>query len=199
MPRSVTVYDCPIAIEATRRSVKTKRAGWFALAMEHLEIEQIRFPWPVLLPSILLPFCQLPFSLFCAFVPLVQPLDHCGNDDRQTDGRVYEDLAKPPAFGRRNELAPRDRFAIGAARQSAPVHWLRAYPETVVIALQRQVLSEPSVPEFDERPKLLRPVARHPAANGENPKFLLPQKRRGEVLQILEGVEPDLVPPRRLP
>src|SRR5450631_1256712 len=198
MTRSVTVYDCPIAIDGTRRSVKTERASWFALAMEHLEIEQIRFPWPVLLPSILLPFCQFPFSFFCALVPLVQPLDHCGNDDRQTDGRVYEDLAEPSAFGRRNELAPRDRFAIGAARQSAPVHWLRAYPETVVIALQRQVLSEPSVPEFDERPKLLRPVARDAAADRENSQFLLPEQGRGKVLEVLEGVESDLVPPRRL-
>src|ERR1035438_4274906 len=177
MPRSVTVYDCPIAIDATRRSVKTKRAGWCALAMEHLEIEQIRFPWPVLLPSILLPFCQFPFSFFCAFVTLVQPLQYGSHNDRQADRGIYEDLAKPSAFGRRNELAPRDRFAIGTARQSAPVHWLRAYPETVVIALQRQVLSAPSVPEGGERPKLLRPIARDAAANGENPKFLLPQKR----------------------
>ena len=41
---------------------------------------------------------------------------------------------------------------------------LRANSQPVVVALQRHVLSQPPVPQFDERTKLLRPIARHAAA-----------------------------------
>ena len=106
---------------------------------------------PRLSPPRLRSVLLFPGSNFRAFsstalLGLVQALDHGGHNDGQPDGCVHEDLAKLPAFRRRHELAPGDGLAIGTARQSAPIHGLRANPETIVIALQRHVLSQPPVP-----------------------------------------------------
>src|SRR5579863_8693323 len=68
-----------------------------------------------------------------------------------------------------------------------------------MVALQRQVLSQSPVPQFNEWSKLLRPIARDAAADGENSQFFLPQQSRREMLQILKRIEADLVPTRRLP
>src|SRR5258708_3689037 len=99
---------------------------------------------------------------------LPQPLQHCGNNDRQSDGRIDEHLSETSAFGRGYEFSPRDGLAIGTSRQAAPIHRLGTDAQAVVIALQRQVLAQSAVPQFDERAELLRPVPRNSAAYGEN-------------------------------
>ncbi len=46
--------------------------------------------------------------------------------------------------------------------------------------------------KFKERPYLLRPVARHPASDGEDPHLLVLEQSSGEVLQVEERVEAKL-------
>ena len=57
------------------------------------------------------------------------------------------------------------------------------------------MLTQPPVPQFNEGRKLLRPVAWHTAANSENSQALLPQQGRRKVLQVLEGIKAQFVPP----
>src|ERR1700675_1592937 len=58
-----------------------------------------------------------------------------------------------------------------------------------MIALQRQVFPAPAVAQFDERPKLLRPIAWNPSADRENSQPLLFQQGSRKVLQIFKGLE----------
>ncbi len=51
--------------------------------------------------------------------------------------------------------------------------------------------------QFDEWPKLLRPVAWHAAADGKNSQPGLPQQRGGKMLQVLKGIKTQLVPASR--
>jgi len=48
--------------------------------------------------------------------------------------------------------------------------------------------------QFAERSELLRPVARHSAADGDDAKLLLAQQRGGKVLEVFEGIEANFVP-----
>src|SRR5208337_1757421 len=119
--------------------------------------------WGSLIIRILLPFCRFLLNFARNLVGLFQPLQHGSDNDRQPHGRIDKDFSELPAFRRRNELAPRDRLAVGTARESAPVDRLGANPQAVVITLQGHVFSQPPVAQFDVRPELLRPVARHSA------------------------------------
>ena len=78
-----------------------------------------------------------------------------------------------------------------AAGEAAPVHRLRTDAHAVVEALQRQVFPAAPMTQLDERPKLLRPVARHAAADGEDAQPLLLQQVLGKVLKIEERIEID--------
>ena len=49
------------------------------------------------------------------------------------------------------------------------------------------------MPQFAERPKLLRPVARNASADRKDAKSSLSQQRGREMLQILERIKPQLV------
>src|SRR5260370_7418259 len=77
------------------------------------------------------------------------------------------------------------------------MHALRTEAQAVVIALERQVLAEAAVPQFDERAKLLRPVPRHAAPDGEDSQPLLPQQGGCEVFEIFERIEAHSVPAGR--
>src|ERR1019366_2350837 len=120
---------------------------------------------------------------------LLQPLQHGGYDQRQTYCSVHKHFPKLPTFSRRYELAPRHRLAVGTARKSAPVDRFGADAQSVVITLQRQGFPAPAGAQFDERPELLRPVARNASANGEDSQPLLAEQGCGEVLQVFEGIE----------
>src|SRR6202522_1935960 len=120
---------------------------------------------------------------------LLQPLQHRRHDQRQPYGSVDKHVAKLPAFRRRHKLAPRHRFAIRTARKPAPVNRFGADTQSIVIALQRQVFAAPTVAQFNERAKLLRPVPRHTSANRKNPQPLLAEQSRCEVLQVFKRIE----------
>ncbi len=55
-------------------------------------------------------------------------------------------------------------------------------------ALQGQLFPAPPMPQVDVRSELLRPVARHAAADGEDAEPLLLQQGLGIVLQVIEGI-----------
>ncbi len=119
---------------------------------------------------------------------LLDPLQHRSRNQRQTYGRVQQHFGKAAAFFGRNELAPGYGFAVGAARQSAPVHRLGTDAHSVVKALQRQLFPAPAMTQLDERPKLLRPIPGHAAADGEDAQPLLLQQRFRVVFQILKRI-----------
>ena len=121
---------------------------------------------------------------------LIQPLQHRSDNERQPNCGIYEHFAEPAAFSGWNELSPGNRFAIRAAGQASPKYWLRANAQAVVIAFERQVLTQLPVAQFNERSELLRPVARHASADGKYAEFLLLQQCRGEVFKIKKGIEP---------
>src|SRR5581483_6325159 len=128
-----------------------------------------------------------------ALLGLFQPLDDRRDQDGKPDGGVHEYLPEFPAFRRGNKLAPGNRLAVWTPRQSAPIHRFRTDPQAVVIALEGYVFAQAAVPQFDKRPELLRPVARHDAADGEDTQFFLAQQGGGKMLQVFKGVEADLV------
>src|SRR5271166_4763945 len=113
----------------------------------------------------------------------LQPLQHSPYNQRQPDCRIYEHFAEFSAFFLRHELAPRHGFAVRTARQSTPVHRFRTNPQAIVIALERQIFTAAAMAQLDERPELLRPVARHAATDSEDAESRLFEQRLGEELQ----------------
>src|ERR1019366_986924 len=94
-----------------------------------------------------------------------------------------------PTLFRRNKLAPRHGFAVGASRQPAPVHRFRADAHAIVEALQGQVFAATPMAQFYEWTKLLRPVSRYTTADSQNPQALLLQQRLGVIFEVFEGIE----------
>src|SRR6476660_8316635 len=87
---------------------------------------------------------RLPSSLGSSFVfgrAFPQPLQYRGDYQGETYRRIHENLAEFSTFSRGNKLAPGNCFTVGAARESSPVHRLRADTQAVVVALERQVLA----------------------------------------------------------
>ena len=66
-----------------------------------------------------------------------------------------------------------------------------------MVALQGDVFAEATVAQFDEGSKLLRPIAGDSTADGEDTQLFLTQKRSGEVLEVFERIETNLVSPGR--
>ena len=58
-----------------------------------------------------------------------------------------------------------------------------------MVALQRQLFPAPAMAQFDEWPKLLRPIARNSSADGEDPQALLAEQSCGEIFEIFEGIK----------
>src|ERR1700690_326912 len=85
---------------------------------------------------------------------LSQPLQHRRHNQRQTYGRIYESFAEFPAFRRRNELAPGNGLAVGAAGEASPIDRLGADADAVVVSLERNIFAEAAVTQFDERGEL---------------------------------------------
>ncbi len=67
-----------------------------------------------------------------------------------------------------------------------------------MIALERHIFAQTPMTKLAEWPKLLRPVAWHSAADREDSQLFLAQQSGSKMLQILEGIKPDLVPSGRL-
>src|SRR5271165_3728302 len=99
---------------------------------------------------------------------LLQPLQHCPDNQRQPDRGIHEDFAELAAFFLGHELAPRHGLAVRATRQSAPMHRLGTDAQPIVKALERQILATPAMAQLDEGPELLRPVTRHAATDSED-------------------------------
>src|ERR1700691_1754287 len=119
----------------------------------------------------------------------LQTLQHSRHDQRQDHRSIHKDLAKFPTLRRRHKLSPRNRLAVRTTRKPAPIDRLRADAQSVVIALQGKVFPSPAVAQFDERSKLLRPVARNASADGENSQAFLAKKGCGKVFQVFERIE----------
>src|SRR5450432_607895 len=119
---------------------------------------------------LLLPSHGFFFFRLLILTVLSQSLQHRSHDQRQPHRSIHEYLAKFSALSRRHKLPPRNRFAIGTARQPAPIDRLGTDPQPVVVAFQGNVFTHAPVPQLDERSKLLRPVPRHTAAYGKDPQ-----------------------------
>src|SRR5207248_2344168 len=98
-----------------------------------------------------------------------QPLQHRAYNQWQRHGGVVENFREAPAFLRRHEFPPRNRFRVGAPAQAAPAYRLRANAQAVVVALERQLLVAAPSEQLRVNAELLRPVTRHAAPNGKNP------------------------------
>src|SRR5438309_8756478 len=133
---------------------------------------------------------RLPFKRLV----LVQALQHSGYDHGQADGSIYEDLSESSSLGGWHKFSPGNRFAVRAARQSTPIHRFGTNAHAVVIALELNVFPQAPVTQFEEWPKLLRPIAPDATADGENTEPLLAQQGGREVLQIKERVKANFVP-----
>ena len=125
-------------------------------------------------------------SLLEATFHLCRPLQH---RHRRSCGRptVASTNTSPKlsAFGRRRRTFPQEMASLyGSARKSAPIDGLGADAHPIVIALQRRLLSRPPMSQFDEWSELLRPIAWHAAADGEDARAgsaaaAFPQNIRG--------------------
>src|SRR5664279_181287 len=115
-------------------------------------------------------------------------LQHRACDQRQPHRCVEQHFRKFATLFWRNKLAPRNRFAIGATGEPSPIDWLGTDANAIMKALERQVFPTAAMPQIDIRAKLLRPVARHSAANREDAQAVLLQQSLGIELQIFEGI-----------
>src|SRR5713226_154761 len=97
--------------------------------------------------------------------------------------------ARPPLSTAIRQSRPRTPLAVGTARQPSPIHRLGTNAQAVVIALQRQVFPAPPMAQLDERAELLRPVARHSAADRKDSKAFFLEQRRRKIFQILKRIE----------
>ena len=57
-----------------------------------------------------------------------------------------------------------------------------------MVALQLDLLSQPAIAQLAIRTELLRPVARHAPADGENAQPLLLQQSVGKMIEIEKGI-----------
>src|SRR5262249_3299856 len=105
---------------------------------------------------------------------------------------VDKDLAKTPTLPGRDEFAPGNGLRIGRAGKSAPINRLGTDSHTVVIALELNIFPSPTHPQLTVRAKLLRPVPRHSATDGQNAQALLLQQRVGKVVQIEKRIIAEL-------
>src|SRR5882672_644621 len=121
---------------------------------------------------------------------VANPLQHCADNQRQRYRRIIENFREFSALFRWNKLAPRNGLRVRAAAQPAPMYRFRADPQTVVIALQRELLVTTPRQQLRVHAELLRPVARHAAAHRENPHPFRRQHRIREFLEVLKGIEP---------
>src|SRR6185312_15065483 len=125
-------------------------------------------------------------------IPLAESLKQCGAHDRQADGGVDEDFTEAATFIRRDEFAPGDGLRIRRAGKASPVDGLRADADAVMVALEWDVFSGAADTQFTVRAELLRPVARHAAADGEDADLLLRQERFREVVEVKERIVAEL-------
>src|SRR5579864_9535375 len=102
-----------------------------------------------------------------AAVKISDAFEHSAHDERQGHGRVVEYFGKLPAFIRRNEFPPRHSLGVGAARQPSPMDGLRTDANAIVVTLERHFFVSAPRQQFREHPKLLRPVSRYAATDGE--------------------------------
>src|SRR6185437_7282325 len=125
-------------------------------------------------------------------IPLAESLKECSAHDGQADGGVDEDFAEAAAFIRWNEFAPGDGLRIRRAGKASPVDGLRADAHAVMVALERDVFSGAADTQLTVRAELLRPVARHASADGEDADLLLREERFREVVEIKERIIAEL-------
>ena len=127
-------------------------------------------------------------------VPRVRPsallhlLQHALDEQRPHRGRVGVDLGEAAALGLGHELAPGHALGVRAAGEAAPVRGLGADAHRVLVARRAQVDAEAVVHDVDVRPDLLRPVARHAAADGEDAQPLRAQGEAREAVEVEVGV-----------
>src|ERR1051326_2955454 len=90
---------------------------------------------PELYASSLLLGASLGWLASPALLRFVQPFQHGGYDDGQSDSCVDKNFAEFSALGRRNEFTPGNRLTIRTAGQSAPIDGLGTDSQSIVVAL----------------------------------------------------------------
>jgi hypothetical protein len=111
------------------------------------------------------------------------------DDERESDGGVFEDFGEAASFFGGNEFAPGNGFGVGATAEAAPVNRLGADADAVVVALERKIFVAAAGHELGVDAELLGPVARNTTANGEDPHFLCGHHGVRESFEVFEGIE----------
>src|SRR5262249_48199903 len=98
-------------------------------------------------------------------------------------------LGEPAALGLGHELAPRHTLGVAAAGQTAPVIGLRTDPHRVLVTAHGLVGAGAAAADLEVGAHLLRPGARHAAADREDAEDLVLADPRREVVEVVERVE----------
>ena len=72
------------------------------------------------------------------------------------------------------------------------MHGLGADAQAIIVALERHFLVAAARKQLRVNAELLRPIARNPAAHGENSHALGREHGFGEIFEVVEGVEAQL-------